>query len=50
MADTRRQGSLFQRGHVKGHQGDRKELGRIAEREGEEGQGLGQEDVVTTLL
>lgn len=41
---------MFQRGRVKGDQGDRKELRRTAEREGEEGQGLGQEDVVTTLL
>lgn len=49
-ADTRRQRSLFQRGRVKGDQGDRKELWRTAGREGEEGQGLGQEDVVTTLL
>ena len=49
-AHTRRQRSFFQRGRVKGDQGDRKELRRTAEREGEEGQGLGQEDVVTTLL
>ena len=41
---------MFHRGRVKGDQGDRKELGRTAEREGEESQGLGQEDVVTTLL
>ena len=35
---------------MKGYQGDRKELGRRAEREGEEGQGLGQEDILSALV